>query len=39
MIKPIRIIKDALAVTSLAVISVAAFIKYVKYYEKKYGKK
>ena len=36
---PIRIVKDTLAVLSLAAISTAAFIKYVKYYEKKYGRK
>ena len=35
MIKPIRIVKDAIAVTSLAVISVAAFIKI----DPEFGKK
>lgn len=39
MINQARIVKDTLAVLSLAAISTAAFIKYAKYYEKKYGRK
>lgn len=39
MMNPVRIVKNTLAVLSLAAISTAAFIKYVKYYENKYGKK
>lgn len=38
-IKANKIVKNVLAVVSLVAISTAAFIKYVKYYEKKYGRK
>lgn len=38
-IRTYRVVKDVLAVASLVAISTAAFIKYVKYYEKKYGRK
>lgn len=38
-IRSYRVVKDVLAVASLVAISTAAFTKYVKFYEKKYGNK
>ena len=34
-----RLIKDTLGVLTIAAVSTVAFIKYVKHYEKKYGRK